>query len=48
MYIGIVKVSVQFICGTAIWFHEVAVKNRYKNLKEHKNLESLFLIKYVN
>jgi hypothetical protein len=42
------KNSVRFICGTAIWFHKLAVKNRYKNLKEHEKLESLFLIKYVN
>ena len=48
MCIGIVKISVQFIFGTAIAFHEMAVKNRYKNLKEHEKLESLFLIKYVN
>lgn len=48
MCIGIVKISVQFICGTAIWFHEMVVKNRYKNLKEHEKLESVFFIKYIN
>jgi len=48
MYIGIVKISVQFICGTGIGFHEMAVKNRYKTLKEHEKLESLILIKSVN
>jgi len=48
MYIGIVKISVQFIYGTGIWFNEMSVKNRYKNLKELEKLEGLFLVKYIN
>jgi hypothetical protein len=37
MCIGIMEISVQFICGTAV---RNRYRNRYKDLKEREKLES--------